>query len=608
MIGLLESLGRKLPPFLLNRKSKPFIVGFYKEPKRIKSDIHRSESILSRYRDFTLPILSHFQDWPLRQRWRLVGAITLIYALIFIPLSKSMGEGALALTGLPLIAGGLLLGVRLGLLFAIALIAANTMLHLYFGFFKWDELLQYWPRLLMGLSTPIFAGAMSDLLKRMREQSQVLNEEIKERKKIEGAVYEERQKFQTLSENAPFGMVLVGQDGTFKYVNPKFIELFGYDLKDVPNIKSWRHMAFPDAVYRHRVISCWMEDQQKFKPGEKKPRTFTTHCHDGTEKTVKVITVQIPEGDYLMTYEDLTEFKRAEESLLMTKFSVERAAEGIAWIGPTGQLFYANDTISRYLGYSQDELLSMTLFDIDPDFRREQWERHWQDIKQKGSSAFRTSFHNKEGRSLPVEINVNYLEYQDKEFHIAFIRDISEHIQSQEHLKRQYDRLAALRSIDTAITASLDLRVTFNVFLDQVVSQLGMDAADVLLMDPLTFKLRFMAGKGFRTSALQYTQLSLGEGYAGQAALEKSLVRIENLRATPDSLKRSPLFKEEEFVTYFGQPLIAKAQVVGVLEVFHRSPFDPDQEWLDFFEALTRQAAIAIEKCQSLFRSPEIQS
>ncbi len=270
MIGLLESLGRKMPPFLLNRKSKPFEARFYMEPKRIKFDIDRSESILSRYRNFSLPILSHFQDWPLRLRWRLVGAITLIYALIFIPLSKSLGQGALALTGLPLIAGGLFLGVRLGLLFAIALIAANTMLHLYFGFFKWNELLQYWPRLLMGLSTPIFAGAMSDLLKRMREQSQVLNEEIRERKKIEGAVYEERQKFQTLSENAPFGMVLIGQDGTFKYVNPKFIELFGYDLKDVPNIKSWRLKAFPDAFYRHRVISTWMEDQQKFKPGEKK--------------------------------------------------------------------------------------------------------------------------------------------------------------------------------------------------------------------------------------------------------------------------------------------------------------------------------------------------
>ncbi|MBI4764101.1 MAG: PAS domain S-box protein [Deltaproteobacteria bacterium] len=557
-------------------------------------------SILSKDSDFNLTNLSHFRDWPLRLRWGLVGAITLIYALIFIPLAKSLGQGALALTGLPLVTGGLFLGVRLGLLFAVALIAAITIAHLYFGFFKWNELLQYWPRLLMGLSTPIFIGAMSDLLKRMREQSQVLNEEITERKKIEEAVYEERQKFQTLSENAPFGMVLIGQDGTFKYVNPKFIELFGYNLKEVPDIKSWRHRAFPDASYRQRVISCWLEDQQKFKPGERKTRTFTAHCHDGTEKIVKVITVQIPGGDYLLTYEDLTEFKRAEESLLITKFSVDRAAEGIAWIGPTGQFLYVNDKICQYLGYSQDELLSRTLFDVDPDLPREQWERHWQDIKQNGGSTFRTCFNNKEGRSLPVEINVNYLEYQDKEFYIAFTRDISEHIQSQERLKRQYDRLAALRSIDTAITASLDLRVTFNVFLDQVVSQLGMDAADVLLLDPLTFKLRFMAGRGFKTSALQYTQLSLGEGYAGQAALNKSLIRIENLKATADSLKRSPLFREEGFVTYLGQPLIAKAQVVGVLEVFHRSPFNPDQEWLDFFEALTGQAAIAIENA-SLF-------
>jgi HD-GYP domain-containing protein (c-di-GMP phosphodiesterase class II) len=48
-------------------------------------------------------------------------------------------------------------------------------------------------------------------------------------------------------------------------------------------------------------------------------------------------------------------------------------------------------------------------------------------------------------------------------------------------------------------------------------------------------------------------------------------------------------------VTYFGVPLIAKGQIKGVLETFHRSSMEPDSEWRGFLETLAGQTAIAIE-------------
>jgi putative nucleotidyltransferase with HDIG domain len=89
--------------------------------------------------------------------------------------------------------------------------------------------------------------------------------------------------------------------------------------------------------------------------------------------------------------------------------------------------------------------------------------------------------------------------------------------------------------------------------------------------------------------------LSLWEGHAGQAASSKKIVYIRDVNRQGESLVRSELLKEEKFVTYLGVPLIAKGEVQGVLEIFHRSLLNVDADWLDFLDALSSQTAIAVD-------------
>jgi response regulator RpfG family c-di-GMP phosphodiesterase len=183
------------------------------------------------------------------------------------------------------------------------------------------------------------------------------------------------------------------------------------------------------------------------------------------------------------------------------------------------------------------------------------------------------------------------------------VTSLIERKRAEEQVQLQVRRLAALRAIDMAITATMDLRVALDVILDQVTSQLGVDAAAVLLLNQHTHTLEYAAGRGFHTSALRHTRLRLGEGYAGRAALERDLIRISNLPEIPGEFDRAPLLPSEAFVayygvpliTYYGAPLIAKGQVRGVLELFHRAPLEPAPDWLDFLEAIAGQAAIAID-------------
>ncbi|MDA3832570.1 MAG: GAF domain-containing protein, partial [Spirochaetales bacterium] len=162
--------------------------------------------------------------------------------------------------------------------------------------------------------------------------------------------------------------------------------------------------------------------------------------------------------------------------------------------------------------------------------------------------------------------------------------------------------LGALREIDQAVSGSMDLKLTFDILMDHLVGNLGVDAGDILLYEASTQTLDYASGKGFRTEALQDTSLRIGEGQAGKAALNRCLIHIPDLNLETISFDRAKIIRKEEFVTYLGVPLIAKGEILGVLEVFHRSPLNPTQDWLDFLNTVAGQAAIAINII-SLFNS-----
>lgn len=163
--------------------------------------------------------------------------------------------------------------------------------------------------------------------------------------------------------------------------------------------------------------------------------------------------------------------------------------------------------------------------------------------------------------------------------------------QKEIHLQR----LSALRSIDLAISASLDIHLTLNILLNQVVSQLNVDAADVLLYSPESQTLQFGASRGFRFADLRSTQLRLGESHAGKVALERRIEFVQDLTKLDDLLVDGLKQAGEQFRSYVGVPLISKGEIQGVLEMFSLGLLYPDQDWFDFVDGVAAQAAIAVD-------------
>ncbi len=176
----------------------------------------------------------------------------------------------------------------------------------------------------------------------------------------------------------------------------------------------------------------------------------------------------------------------------------------------------------------------------------------------------------------------------------------TELVAANEQTNRSLQHIQSLRRIDQAIAGCLDLDLTLSIVLDQIRSQLSVDAAAVLLFNPHTQLFEFAAGVGFRGKAVERSRLRTGEGHGGRAAADRTTVSVTDLRADSARFTRSALLAEEGFASYFATPLIAKGQVNGILDVFHRLPLSPTAEWLDFFTILAGQAAIAVDSA-SLF-------
>jgi len=167
----------------------------------------------------------------------------------------------------------------------------------------------------------------------------------------------------------------------------------------------------------------------------------------------------------------------------------------------------------------------------------------------------------------------------------------------EEAIKRLRN-LQTLHEVDKAIASSLDLRITLNILLSRIVDQLGVDAASVLLMHPYEQTLQYAASCGFLTSLIQAAEVRLNDGFAGRSIMERRIVQTTDPAELIGNQPFAYLWSEEGFCHYICIPLIVKGEAKGVLELYHRTPYTPSAEWLEFVETLAGQAAISIDNSQ----------
>ncbi len=138
--------------------------------------------------------------------------------------------------------------------------------------------------------------------------------------------------------------------------------------------------------------------------------------------------------EFVGTTIDITERKRAERELRLAQFSLEHDSNPVHWVDPGGHIVYANQGTCRALGYSREEVASLSVWDIAPTMTPPKWQAFWETLKQRGAMHLESENKSKQGRVFPVEVNATYLEFDGQEYVFAFVRDITERKQIEERL------------------------------------------------------------------------------------------------------------------------------------------------------------------------------
>lgn len=280
------------------------------------------------------------------------------------------------------------------------------------------------------------------------EKSVAMIQDITERKRAEEALRRSERQLRTVLDALPVGVWFTDQSGKPVLSNPAAKQIWS-GIKQVGIEKSANAAGWWEEIGPSSELHRWALSHALTKGIPSLNETLDLECLDGTRKTIRNTTVPVQDEagvilGAIVLNEDITTLRQAQAALQLTQFSVDHAVEGFFWIGPDARIFHVNDAACRMLEYTREELTTMTIHDIDPNFPPEVWHPHWEELKEKGSLTFESKHWSRTGRVLDTEVTVNYLQYEGKEYNCAIMRDIGERKRAEEALSRSDGRFKTM--------------------------------------------------------------------------------------------------------------------------------------------------------------------
>ncbi len=312
----------------------------------------------------------------------------------------------------------------------------------------------------------------------LEESNTKLTNEIVERKELEGRL----RKLNLAVVQSPAMVLITDIKGNIEYVNPKFAKVTGYTPAEVigkkPSVliskhhttdeyrqmwdrlqsgKEWHGEFYnkkkdDEYYWESATISPLRNEDGLITNYVKVAEDITSHkiaeeeliksqCE--LENRVAERTEELSKANELLQQE-IIKHKRADDKLQFTQFTVDNNSDIIYWVRSDGRITYANHAACAIMGYSREELNSMSVTDIASDLPENNWPSHFQELKNAGSKTFEALHKTKAGHIFPVEILTNYLTFAGNEYVCAYVRDITERVTINEQLKDSLKEKEAL--------------------------------------------------------------------------------------------------------------------------------------------------------------------
>jgi len=415
---------------------------------------------------------------------------------------------------------------------------------------------------------------------------------------IERRQAEER--FQLAIESAPNAIILIDMNGQIILINQRTETYFGYHPDELEG-KSVELLVPERLRDNHLADRAGFMAKPQVRPMGK-GRDLYGLRKNGSEFPVEIglAPFKTSNGTLVMaTIVDITERKQAEDALRTSeerfRRTLDNMIEGCQIIDFDWRYTYVNDTVASQGHNTREALLGHTMMEMYPGIESTELFKVMRDcMENRVVRHIENEFTYPDGTTGWFELGIQPV----PEGIFILSVDVTERKQAEEKIKRSLQHLNGLRRIDQAITSSFDLRTTLEVVLQEVTAQLGVDAAAILLLDAQNQSMEYTASRGFRSTLPNQTQLKLGERLASRALRERQTIYIQDLSAVGGAQIGTQQLTNDGFVEYYGAPLIARDNILGVLEIYHRSHLNADSEWADLLNTLAGQTAIAIDNAR----------
>ncbi len=430
----------------------------------------------------------------------------------------------------------------------------------------------------------------------------------------ERALARSERRFRALIQNSSDIIVITDSDGRASYVSPSASRL-GFATPEGARTDLRRFVHPRDRAETLAVFERLVRD------GGSHTATFRFRAPDGWRWLEVAGTNLIDDPDVaglVLNARDVTRRLEAQRRLRKSeayyRALFEKSMEGAVLMDRERRTTSASGAALGLMGYRNQDMVGRDRTDLIHEDDRDAFLDALDLVEARAGSSepVRYRFRAADGSWRWLEGTVtNLLTDPDVGAIVLNYREISDRVRAMEkihglnnELRRRLAHVQSLRRIDMAITNSVDVRLVLDIFMEQLVADLGVDAVAVLLFEAHAGEISTFMGRGFPVDVPEGRRTRLGEGPAGRAAREQRTVYLPDLTVEQDKGSAVEPTDQAEFITYLAVPMLAKGQLQGVIELYARQRLSPGAEWLEFLETYADQGAIAIENSQ-LLRSLE---
>ena len=436
--------------------------------------------------------------------------------------------------------------------------------------------------------------------------------DVTERKRAEEALARSENRLRTIIETEPECVKVLGMDGSLLEMNPAGLSMIEADSLEQVRGKTVYEYIAPE----HR--SDFVRLTERVLHGGSGTLEFELVGLKGTSRWLDTHAVPLRDArgeiaGLLAITRNITERKKNEEALRQSerlyRAVIEQATENIFLVDvETRRIVESNPTFRETLGYAEEELRGLTLYDIVAADRESIDENVRRVLERKSPFVGQRQYRRKDGSLVDVEVSASTVVHNGRETLCVVAHDVTERARAQQLLE---ERLAILSRIAANLALDLPVDESLDILAEGVLSASTAVACSVALIDEVTGFLRIEGSHGLSEGFKKGIEAVWRDGSVHSPTLEAIRLRRPTLAGhRRQRMLEDPLYapvhqwaREAVWDTVFIVPLVSRGQTLGVIHFSYLQGQEPGEGERVFLGAVADQAAVAVENARLFFEA-----